>query len=126
MSFVISVVNYELEIIQDYVYDTPPMIKFTFSLGENMLFSVLPEMGSTQWNLLADACEKDLEFTLKWYNPHNAGVSINIKDGKVMFSHETYTDTNGGEFHIVIPAKNCVEAFRYAQNITDTWLNINK
>ena len=116
MDIPVKVSNYELELIkggceEDHCY--PPLIKITGrsnSASVTVFEFISPEgVKYLDWISLSNACFNGTSLSRG---------CINICKGLVEF-----TDDGEGTLKISIAAKNCVDAFLDAANITKEWLN---
>src|SRR5437870_8554245 len=125
-AFKLTAKNFELELDEDSKdYKHPPIIEFTCTLNNKFLFNFLPEQGSIGWKMLAYACLNNTKDGIDW-SPCNGESSMRVTTLGVEFTIAKYGDGRGGSLTIIIPAKDCYDAFIEADKITEKWMNETK
>lgn len=99
--------------------DFPPIIQLDAMIGDNRIFSFLPELGAdaVEWDNLSIACKKGTRYILDW-KPSNGECYIMVALHLVEICVAKYGDGCGGALSINIPAEACIDAFDLASQLS--------
>ncbi len=103
----------------------PPML-FTIESGElSTVFRTT--QGSSCWTHMAIYCEQidyfevPLSYDINLGQTDSGHCCILLKNKQIHFVLARFSPVDGGETHIIVPARACANAFRAAAELTRSW-----